>query len=149
QNFINLVQTGDNNAATATQYGSFNRLNASQSANSNTISALVTGDSNGSGVFSNAGASSVALANSLTSGDVFQSGLGSHTVNLTINSSGNQFAFLQDTGSGSSITATISGSGSNQAVGVQKGGSNNTATLTQAGGSNAAVFQQIGSTNST
>lgn len=148
QNSITLVQTGDGNLTTATQYGSYNTLNASQSGNSNTITALVTGDNNGSGVFGNVGASALATANALTSGDIFQSGL-SHTVSLTINSSGNQFAFLQTGGSLNTITATVSGSlGNNQAVGVQNG-SSNAATLTQGGNSNVAVFNQQGGSNST
>jgi hypothetical protein len=143
-NNIGIQQTGDGNLATVIVDQSGNKVYARQNDNDNQIYAKIDGNNNGTGLFSDGGASTLASSNGLFSGDLFQD-TGNQSMTLKITGNSNQFAFLQTDGTLNTINATITG-GSNQAVGVQDG-SSNAATLTQGGNSNVAVFHQVGGSN--
>lgn len=138
-NEARISQGGNDNSAASSQIGNDNYTNISQSGAGNIVLASVTGNFNGGGLLSGA-AGSLAGDNGLSSGEIYQDGLG-NSASLTISGSdSNQFALLQQ-GNGNTITGTVSGSGGNSAAVIQNGNNNNT-VFTQNGGGNVVAVTQ-------
>lgn len=145
-NDATVMQTGDDNWARATQYGSYNQLAVIQNGDHNSSTTLFDGDGNGSGSFTGGPAAGLTNAN-LVQGQVFQdsgSALTGNSLTYTVYGSNNLFAFAQlgsdNTVSGKVGTGAVDSNGNQVAV-LQTGDGNNSTFTQNGGGNNLAVSQ--------
>lgn len=148
QNFIDLIQTGNDNDAAVDQMGSFNvadvdqigngnHIDISQYDDNNTVTANFDGNDNGVGTFTGVAATT---AGALTPGMIVQDAatLGGNLITYDVFGNSNLFAFKQD-GDGNTIDGNVgtavADASFNQAAVVQIG-NNNTASFSQVGNSN-------------